>query len=67
MIFAIAMKEFYSNLISSRFLLGLLLCLFLIPFATVVSINDYSSRVRAYEMDRKQAEENNNCSDFFSR
>lgn len=59
MILSIALKDFHSNLVSARFVLGFLLCLFLIPFATVVSINDYSSRVRAYEMDRKQAEENN--------
>ncbi len=59
MIGAVALKEFYSNLISSRFLLGFILCLVLIPFAMVVSISDYSSRARAYEMDRKQAGENN--------
>ena len=59
MISAVALKEFYSNLISSRFMLGFLLCLFLIPFATVVSIKDYTGRQQAYEMDRKQAEENN--------
>lgn len=58
MVVAIALKEFYSNLISSRFMLGFLLCLFLIPFATVVSINDYAGRQKAYEMDRKQAMEN---------
>ncbi len=59
MIGAVALKEFYSNLISSRFLLGFILCLVLIPFAMFVSISDYSSRARAYEMDRKQAGENN--------
>jgi ABC-type transport system involved in multi-copper enzyme maturation permease subunit len=57
MIVSIALKEFYSNLISSRFLLGFLLSLFLIPFAMVVSIHDYTGQQRAYEMARKQAEE----------
>ncbi|MCE5251679.1 ABC transporter permease subunit [bacterium] len=59
MILSVALKEFYTNLISARFTIGFLLCLFLIPFTMVVSINDYESQVRAYELEKKQADENN--------
>ncbi|MFC1528703.1 ABC transporter permease subunit [Candidatus Latescibacterota bacterium] len=62
MILSIAFKEFYDNLVSARFTIGFLLCLFLIPFTMIVSINDYRSQVRAYEMDKKQADENNRVS-----
>ncbi|HUU28126.1 MAG TPA: ABC transporter permease subunit [archaeon] len=57
MILSIALKEFYNNLVSARFTIGFLLCLFLVPFALFVSINDYKGQVRAYETERKQAEE----------
>lgn len=59
MITAIALKEFYTNLISSRFALGFLLCLFLVPFSLFVSIRDYESQIQAYEVDSKAAKENN--------
>ena len=58
MILSIAFKEFYNNLVSARFTIGFLLCLLLIPFTMIVSINDYSSQVRAYDMENKQADEN---------
>ena len=58
MIFPIALKELYNNLVSARFVMGFILCLFLIPFTMIVNINDYKSRVRIYEVDRKNAEEN---------
>ena len=41
MIFTIAVKEFYNNLISARFVIGFLLCLFLMSFNMFVNINDY--------------------------
>jgi ABC-type transport system involved in multi-copper enzyme maturation permease subunit len=59
MIFSIALKEFYNNLVSVRFVIGFLLCLLLIPFTMLVSINDYTNQMRAYEIERKQAEEHN--------
>ncbi len=59
MITVIALKEFYGNLISSRFLFSFLLCLFLVPFSLLVSISDYQSQIRAYEADRKAAEMEN--------
>jgi ABC-type transport system involved in multi-copper enzyme maturation permease subunit len=59
MLRTIALKEFHSNLISSRFIFGFLLCLFLVPFSLFVSIGDYKSQVRAYEVDWKAAEKEN--------
>lgn len=56
MITTIALKEFHGNLISHRFLIGFLLCLFLVPFSLLVSIKDYGSQVRAFEADRQVAE-----------
>lgn len=56
MILTIAFKEFYSNLISARFVIGFLICLFLIPFTMIVSINDYQNQVTGYEIAREKAE-----------
>ncbi len=56
MIISIALKEFYNNLISARFTIGFLLCLLLIPLTLVVNINDYESKVTAYETQKKEAE-----------
>ncbi|HDY90392.1 MAG TPA: DUF3526 domain-containing protein [bacterium] len=66
MILSIALKEFYANLISARFTIGFLLCLFLLPFSLFVSISDYKSQVRAYEVDKKAAEESNNSIQVYS-
>jgi ABC-type transport system involved in multi-copper enzyme maturation permease subunit len=66
MITTIALKEFHSNLISSRFIFGFLLCLFLVPFSLFVSIGDYKSQVRAYEVDRKAAEKENSSIRVYS-
>jgi len=41
MIWKIAKKEFLLNLISARFVIGFLLCLFLIPFTLTVNIDEY--------------------------
>jgi len=56
MIWNIAIKDFHNNLRTARFVIGFLLCLFLIPFTIFVSINDYKSQVSAYEIERKNAE-----------
>jgi len=57
MILSIALKEFYTNLVSARFVIGFLLCLLLIPLTLVVNINDYKSKVTAYETQKKEAAE----------
>jgi len=56
MIFSIAKKDFLLNLVSSRFVIGFLLCLFLIPFTLMVTIDDYSEQLRIYALDRDNAE-----------
>ncbi|UCG59432.1 MAG: ABC transporter permease subunit [Phycisphaerales bacterium] len=56
MIWKIAQKEFLLNLISARFAVGFLLCLFLIPFTVTVNIDDYANRMRVYRADRDNAE-----------
>ena len=57
MIPRIAVKEFYNNLVSARFIIGFILCLVLIPFSIVVGIQEYRSRVDIYQVERKQAED----------
>lgn len=59
MVLTIALKEFYNNLVSARFVIGFLLCLFLIPFSLIISINDYENQVQSYSMEKKDAEGNN--------
>jgi len=56
MIWKIAKKEFFLNLVSARFVIGFLLCLFLIPFIVTVSIDDYDNRIRVYRVDKANAE-----------
>jgi len=56
MIWKIAKKEFLLNLVSARFIIGFLLCLFLIPFTVAVNIDDYDSRMRVYRVDKENAE-----------
>ena len=58
MIRSIALKELHSNLLTARFVIGFLLCMFLVPLALIVGINDYKGKVSAYELERKQAEHN---------
>ena len=56
MIWHIAKKDFLYNIISSRFIIGFILCLFLIPFSMLININDYSDQVRLYQLDKANAE-----------
>lgn len=56
MILNIAVKDFYNNLVSSRFAIGLVLSLLLIPFAMIVSITDYGNKLERYEIDRGNAD-----------
>jgi ABC-type transport system involved in multi-copper enzyme maturation permease subunit len=58
MIWKITKKEFLLNLISAKFAVGFLLCLFLIPFTVTVNIDDYTNRMRVYRVDRDNAERN---------
>ena len=59
MILSIALKDFYNNLVSARFIIGFILCMLFIPVILIVSINDYKSQVRAYKVERNRAEQRN--------
>jgi ABC-type transport system involved in multi-copper enzyme maturation permease subunit len=59
MILQIALKELYNNITTPRFVTGFVLCLLLIPFPIVISINEYKSKLGVYEIERKKADEKN--------
>ncbi len=59
MILRIALKEWFQNIVTPRFITGFLLCVLLIPFSIVISINEYKSKVNVYESEQKQAEKEN--------
>jgi len=59
MILQIAQKELYHNITTPRFVTGFVLCLLLIPFTIVISINEYKSKVSVYEIEKKKADEDN--------
>jgi len=56
MIWHIAKKEFLLNLISVRFTVALLLCLLLVPVTMVVSLDNYKNQIRAYQVAKESAE-----------
>jgi len=57
MIWHIAKKDFLDNFTSARFIVGFLLCLFLIPFTVYTGTRIYENRVEKYQRDLRQAEE----------
>lgn len=57
MIYEIAKKDFLNNFVSARFVIGFLLCLFLIPFAMLVSIDDFKEQLGVYELEKAETEE----------
>jgi ABC-type transport system involved in multi-copper enzyme maturation permease subunit len=56
MIGALAKKDFLTNLVAPRFLIGFVLCLVLIPFSIVINISSYRERTAQYRIDRDAAE-----------
>ncbi len=56
MVWHIAKKDFLGNIVSARFIIGFMLCLFLIPFSILINIDDYKGQVRLYHLDRDSAE-----------
>jgi ABC-type transport system involved in multi-copper enzyme maturation permease subunit len=56
MVFLIARKELRNNLLTSRFAIGLFLCLVLIPFSVLINIDDYRDLMAQYRIDRAAAE-----------
>jgi ABC-type transport system involved in multi-copper enzyme maturation permease subunit len=57
MIWLIAKKDFLLNLLSVRFIIGFVLCLVIIPFTLIVSVDDYLAQVRVYEIEQKKADD----------
>ena len=56
MIWRIAKKEFSLNLLSRKFAIALVLCLLLIPVTIIVSLDNYNSLVRTYQIDKERAD-----------
>jgi len=56
MILHIARKDFLTNLLSPRFVIGFILCLVLIPFSILVSLDNYRGRAAQYRIDHDAAE-----------
>ncbi len=56
MVLHIAKKDFQTNLLSARFLIGFVLCLVLIPFSILINISNYRDRVAQFRLDRDAAE-----------
>lgn len=59
MILHIALKELFNNITTPRFVTGFLLCMLLIPFSIVISVDEYKSKVGVYEIEKKAADEEN--------
>jgi ABC-2 type transport system permease protein len=55
MIWHIAKKDFFLNLISARFIVGCLLSLLIIPFTVVVNLEQYKTEVDLYHIEEAQA------------
>lgn len=56
MIGLIAKKDFLLNLLSVRFIIGFVLCLIVIPFTIIVSVEDFENQMRIYRIDQQRAE-----------
>ena len=57
MVWHIAKKEFRNNIVTAGFIIGLTLCLTLIPYTVYTGIQTYKNRLVQYESDMKAAEE----------
>lgn len=58
MIWLIAKKDFLLNLTSPRFIIGFLLCVVIIPFTMIVSVDGYRNQRRVYEVDQAEVKKN---------
>ena len=56
MIWLIAKKDFLLNLLSARLVIGFLLCLVIIPFTVIVSVDNYLNQVQVYRVEQEKAE-----------
>ncbi len=67
MVLHIARKDFLTNLLSARFLIGFILCLVLIPFSILINISNYRDRVAQFRVDRDAAEKDTTEVRVFSK
>jgi ABC-2 type transport system permease protein len=56
LIFRLARKDFLTNLVSPRFVIGFLLCLVLIPFSILTNVSNYRDRADQFRVDRDASE-----------
>ncbi len=56
MIVRLARKDFLTNLVSARFIIGFVLCLVLIPFSILINVSSYRDRAAQFKVDREAAE-----------
>src|SRR5512135_3066284 len=56
MIATIVKKDFLTNLVSPRFIIGFVLCLVLIPFSILLNVSAFRERTAQYRLDRAAAE-----------
>ncbi|MDR0794695.1 MAG: ABC transporter permease, partial [Tannerella sp.] len=56
MIWLIAKKDFLLNLISARFVIGFILCMVVIPFTLIVSVDRYKNQLRVHRVYETQIE-----------
>ncbi len=56
MIRTLVKKEFLTNIVSPRFVIGFILCLVLIPFSILINISTFRDRAAQYRIDREAAE-----------
>ena len=56
MIWLTAKKDFLLNLMSIRLLIGFILCLVIIPFTMIVSVDEFENQMRIYRTDQQNAE-----------
>jgi ABC-type transport system involved in multi-copper enzyme maturation permease subunit len=56
MILLVARKDFLTNLLSARFVIGFLLCLVLIPFSILINVSRFREQTAQYRIDHDAAE-----------
>ena len=56
MIATLVKKDFLTNLVAPRFVIGFVLCLVLIPFSILINVSGYREREAQYRLDRDAAE-----------
>lgn len=56
MIWLIAKKDFLLNLLSVRFIIGFVLCLLVIPFTVIVSVDNYQNQERIFKIEQAKAD-----------